>query len=132
LTLLGGEREEWKVRGALPAREIKRLMGGKGEVDHEGEMETERDDEQKARKTFERGILVEAEFAFTRAVGNFCREAAREGMFKENYGFNLKEQMEKKAKLEQKVTLEQNSGKGEPVRVLLIGGEPNRSNQGGD
>jgi hypothetical protein len=58
LTLLGGEREEWKVRGALPAREIKRLMGWKGEFDQEGEMETERDDKQKARETFERGISV--------------------------------------------------------------------------
>ncbi len=58
LTLLGREREEWKVRGALPAREIKRLMGWKGEFDQEGEMETERDDKQKARETFERGISV--------------------------------------------------------------------------
>jgi hypothetical protein len=118
--MVGGEREEWKVRGATPACEIKRLMGWDGGVDVVDEMETEGNDEQTARETFDKGISVEAEFAFTKAVGSFCRESAREGRFRGNYRFNLKEQMEQKSKL---TTMgQQTTANREPVRVLLIGG----------
>ncbi len=33
------------------------------------------------RESFERGISVEGDFAFTKAVGNFCKKAGHEGKF---------------------------------------------------
>jgi hypothetical protein len=120
LVLLGGEREEWKVRGATPAKEIKRMMGWGGASEEGDEMETEGREEQKARETFENGILVEAEFAFAKAVGSFSRESAREGRFRGNYRFNLKEQMEQRAKLAS--VGNQSLANSDPVRLLVIGG----------
>jgi hypothetical protein len=50
------------------------------------------------RESCERGISVEGDFAFTKAVGNFCKKAGHEGKFLGNYKFNLKEQMKQRAK----------------------------------
>jgi hypothetical protein len=120
LVMVGGEREEWKVKGATPAREIKRMMGWNGGVDETDEMETEGREEQMARETFDKGISVEAELAFAKAVGCFSRESAREGRFRGSYRFNLKEQMEQKAKLATQG--QQTMVNRDPVRLLLIGG----------
>jgi hypothetical protein len=84
------------------------------------EMETEGREEQLARESFDKGISVEAEFAFAKAVGSFSRESAREGRFRGSYRFNLKEQMEQKAKLATQGM--QSRVNRDPVRVLLIGG----------
>ncbi len=34
---------------------------------------------------------MEAEYAFTKAVGEYCREAVKEGSFRGGYRMNLKE-----------------------------------------
>jgi hypothetical protein len=88
LTILRSERVEWELNGALPAREIKRMTGSGSNGNGV---------EQEMRETFEQGVSVEAEFAFTQAVGRFCRESVREGSFKGKYQFNLKEQMARRA-----------------------------------
>jgi hypothetical protein len=84
LTLLRGERVEWAPRGALPAREIKRMMknqmgereGVQGQPQNANKGEAE-----KKRETFAGVISVEGEFTFTKAVGAFCREAKKMGNF---------------------------------------------------
>jgi hypothetical protein len=48
----------------------------------------------KKRDSFDRGVLIKGEFAFVRAVGNFCKSSVQAGRFKGNYNFNVKEQME--------------------------------------
>jgi hypothetical protein len=53
--------------------------------------------EQEKRASFDHGISVEGEFAFTQAISKFCRESVREDSFKGNYQFNLKEQMVRRA-----------------------------------
>jgi hypothetical protein len=74
---------EVAVRLALPARELGKMMGTKGG-----------DVERVMRETFENGISVEAEFAFTKGVAEYCKEAVREGTFRGGYKLNLKDQME--------------------------------------
>jgi hypothetical protein len=71
-------------------------------------------DGKRRRETFEEGISVEAEFAFTQAVGNYCKAAVREGSFRGNYRFNLKEQMGQRA--------EGSESQGGKVTLLSIGG----------
>jgi hypothetical protein len=66
------------------------------------------------RESFEEGVSVEAEYAFTKAVGGYCKEAVREGSFKGNYVFNLKEQMGKRMG-----AMASDGGK---VRVAMVGG----------
>jgi hypothetical protein len=57
---------------------------------------------------------VEAEFAFTKAVGNFCSVAKKEGNYAGTTRLNLKEQMEQRARVERRA--------GEEVKVVLMGG----------
>jgi hypothetical protein len=106
LTMLRGDRVEWELGGALPAREIKRMVStGKGGSSAE----------QEKRESFEQGVSVEGEFAFTQAIGKFCRISVGDGTFKGNYQFNLKEQM----------TLRASWGgwKAEKVvRIVMVGG----------
>ena len=66
------------------------------------------------RENFENGISVEGEFAFTKAVAACCKAAVREGTYRGNYLFNIKEQMEQRA--------EGDGSLGEKVRVLTVGG----------
>ncbi len=51
----------------MPAREI-----GKMKAD-------ESDEDKKGREDFGNGISVEGEFAFTKALGDFCRASVKEG-----------------------------------------------------
>ncbi len=87
LTLIRGERTETVFKKALPASEIGRMKGST----------SERDEEKRKRGDFGNGISIEGEFAFTKAVGNFCKVAVSRGRFKGNYRFNLKEQMRQRA-----------------------------------
>jgi hypothetical protein len=80
----------------MQAREIEKLMANA----EEGMEKDRRDEGKKMRDSFEEGVSVEAEYAFTKAVGEFCKEAVREGSFKGNYVFNLKEQMGKRTSVE--------------------------------
>jgi hypothetical protein len=72
--------------------------------------------EKKEREDFGKGISVEGEFAFTRALGDFCRASVKEGTYKGNYRFNLKGQMENRAM--------EDAGKGkmDKVSVVFVGG----------
>jgi hypothetical protein len=80
--LIRSERVEALVERVMPAKEIGRMMGKeKGE--------TEKGEEERERGDFGKGISVEGEFAFTRALGEFCRKAVAEGHYKGNYRFNL-------------------------------------------
>jgi hypothetical protein len=76
LTLLKGERRESRFGKALPAKEIERMSDNSAE--RKGEQE-ETDEDARERESFERGISVEGEFAFTKAVGEFCRKAVGGG-----------------------------------------------------
>ncbi len=67
LTLIKGERRESEFERVLPAREI-----GKMKADESNE-------EKKGREDFGNGISVEGEFAFTKALGEFCRASVKEG-----------------------------------------------------
>jgi hypothetical protein len=108
LTLMKGERKESIFEKAMPAREIARMnKKGKAEgADVEGEGGRE-------RESFDDGISVEGEFAFTQAIGEFCRGSVSGGWYKGNYRFNLKGQMEERAR-------ETNEEK-EKYGVVLIG-----------
>ncbi len=126
LTLLRSDRVEWELKKAGTAKEIKSLLEAKKGKEFRGgvdvgmeEGERQRDDvdgEQTRRDGFERGVSIEAEFASVKAVGNFCRESVRNGNFKGNYNFNIKQQMEMRDFIERK------GGKKEIVRIALIGG----------
>jgi hypothetical protein len=100
----GGGRREVVLGRAMPARELAHMMEGKGDT-VAGLRE---------RESFENGVSVEGEFAFTMGVAAFCKEAVREGSFKGSYVLNVKEQMEGRALREGK--------EGKKVSVLMIGG----------
>jgi hypothetical protein len=93
------------VGRAMPARELGRMMA---------ERESGVDEGREGRESFENGVSVEGEFAFTKAVAAYCKEAVREGSFRGNYVLNIKEQMEQRA-----VRAER---EGWRVNVLMVGG----------
>ena len=66
------------------------------------------------RSSFERGVSVEAEYAFTNAVSRYTREAVKEGSYRRIAVGNIKEQLLARARLEEK-------GNGRSS-VLLVGG----------
>ena len=72
-----GERREVELRCMQPAREIGRMLEEKGIGGMEEEFEQEK------RSSFARGVLVEAEYCFTNAVGRFTKEALRRGATRE-------------------------------------------------
>jgi hypothetical protein len=129
LTLIRGERVEWELKRAGLAKEIQKMMdekegteqnraeqGGHMKVDREnGEGDGNCGDEQGKRDSFDKGISIEGEFSFVRAIGNFCRASVRAGSFKGNYKFNLKQQMEMGEFVERK------GRKLENVTVVMIG-----------
>ncbi len=83
------------VKGLALAREIKRIMGWRGFDTNE--METEEGEEERTRGSFDNGISVEGEFAFTKAVGNFCREGR--GGFKEITNLTSRNRWNKKQRV---------------------------------
>ena len=70
--MVRGEKKEVMLRSLQPAKEIRKLLESKGRFGEEEEYE------QKRRSSFERGVSVEAEFAFTNAVSKYTREAVKE------------------------------------------------------
>ncbi len=111
LTMMGDDRKEVVFNKVGPVREIERLrdekMEGKGRENDDEEGEKERGD-------FGKGISVEGEFAFTKAVGEFCRSAVRMGRYRGNYRFNLRGQMEQRAWVKEKRL--------EAKKVVMVGG----------
>ncbi len=62
LTMACCDRKEVFFSRACPAKEIERMRSGKNPDSGEGEKE---------RSDFSKGVSVEGEFAFTKAVGEF-------------------------------------------------------------
>ena len=106
--MVRGEKKEVMLQSLQPAKEIRKLLESKGRFGEEEEYE------QKRRSSFERGVSVEAEFAFTNAVSKYTREAVKDGSYKGIVVGNIKEQLLARAGLEEK-----GSGK---VSVLVVGG----------
>jgi len=63
LTFIKGGRREVNGGRAMPAREISKVMKGK---------EGEADEGKRRRESFENGVSIEGEFAFTKAVSDYC------------------------------------------------------------
>ena len=73
------------------------------------------DDEEKTRReSFEKGVSIEGEYAFVSAVGRFTKKAIKEGSFTGRPVGNVKEQLENRARVE-----DREQGK---KHVLLVGG----------
>jgi hypothetical protein len=107
LTLMKGERKETVFEKAMPARGLARMnKKGKDGTDLDEE-------ERRERESFDEGISVEGEFAFTQAIGEFCRGAVSGGRYKGNYRFNLRGQMEERAR--------ETNGEKEKCGLVLIG-----------
>ncbi len=112
LTVLCDERKEVVFGRALPARETGRMRSVNVE-NRDKDQETDEEGE-KERGDFSKGVPVDGEFAFTKAVGEFCRGAVRAGCYKWNYRFNLKGQMEQRAWIK--------GEKMEKMRIAIVGG----------
>jgi hypothetical protein len=106
LTMVRGERRETIFEKAKPARGIAKM-------NRKGRTEGDAVDGERERESFDEGISVEGEFAFTQAVGEFCRGAVSGGRYKGNYRFNLRGQMAERAR-------ETTEGK-EKVGLVLVG-----------
>ena len=85
--IVRGEKKEVMLRSLQPVKEIRKLLESKGRFGEEKEYE------QKRRSSFERGVSVEAEFAFTNAVSKYTREAVKEGSYRGIVVGNIKEQL---------------------------------------
>ena len=91
-----GERKEVSVRHLAPSRELGKMLSEKG-------VEEEQDGaEQERRSSFEKGVSVEAEFVFVKAVGEFTRKAVKEGSYTGGVVKNVKEQLSRRAQIEEK------------------------------
>ena len=110
LVELGDRVREIEVRRVLPSTGLGRLDDGC----MDGEKDSEEESERKIRESFENGVSMEGEFAFGKAVGEFLRQAVREGSYRGNYVLNLREQMEQRAARE--------SREGGKVKAVVIGG----------
>jgi hypothetical protein len=69
LTVVSDERKEVFFSKACPAKEIERMRSENAEG---RERDTEDEDGERERGDFSKGVSVEGEFAFTKAVGEFC------------------------------------------------------------
>lgn len=76
LTLLRGDRMETVFKKALPANEIGRMKG----------LSSGQDEEKNERSDFGNRIYFEEEFAFTKALGDFCRQPCGGDVLKETIG----------------------------------------------
>jgi hypothetical protein len=109
LTFVREDRREVRLGMVRPGRELGKLVEVK--LEEGGDMV---DREKDKRESFEKGVSVEAEYAFTKAVGEYCREAVKEGSFRGRYRMNLKEQVEARMG---KIWSE-----GSRVRAVMVGG----------
>jgi hypothetical protein len=109
LAFVREDRREVRLGMVRPARELGKLVEVK--LEEGGDMV---DREKEKRESFAKGVSVEAEYAFTKAVGEYCREAVKEGSFRGGYRMNLKEQMEARMG---KIWSE-----GSRVRAVMVGG----------
>ena len=103
-----GDRKEVVVKHLKPSEEIGKMMRAKGKETDDVDGETER------RRRFKKGPSVEAEYAFTKAIGAYSRSAIKDGSYKGRQIGNLNEQLAARAGLEEK-----DRGK---KMVIMIGG----------
>jgi hypothetical protein len=109
-TLSAGSREG-EVRRLETSKELGKMMK-EGETSMVAIEEIEEGKED--RESDEKGVSMEGEYAFTKAVGDFCREGVREGSYKGSYILNIREQMEERVR--------RNEGEGRKRMVLFVGG----------
>jgi hypothetical protein len=86
LSFVREDRREVRLGMVSPFRELRKMVEAR--LEENGDVV---DREKERRETFDKGVSVEAEYAFTKAVGEFCKEAVKEGSFKGGYRMNLKE-----------------------------------------
>ena len=91
-----GERKEVELRHLMPAAGIGKMLREKGK------MEEEDDEEKTRRESFERGVSIEAEFAFVAAVGRYSKAAIKEGSYTGRPVGNVREQLANRAVVEEK------------------------------
>jgi len=77
LSFMREDRKEVRLGMVGPSRELGKMK----EARLEETMDVV-DREKERRETFDKGVSVEAEYAFTKAVEEFCKEAVKEGSFK--------------------------------------------------
>ncbi len=87
LTFVREDRREVRLGMVRLSRELGKLV----EAEEGGE--TVRREKGK-RESFNKRVSVDVEYAFKKAIGEFCREAVKEGTFRGGYRMNLKEQIE--------------------------------------
>ncbi len=109
LSFMREDRREVRLGMVGPARELGKMVEAK--LEESGDVV---DREKEKRETLDKGVSVEAEYAFTKAVGEFCREAVKEGSFKGGYRMNVKEQME--------MRMGKIWSEGSKVRAAMVGG----------
>jgi hypothetical protein len=109
LSFMREDRREVRLGMVGPARELGKMVEAK--LEESGDVV---DREKEKGETFDKGVSVEAEYAFTKAVGEFCKEAVKEGSFKGGYRMNVKEQME--------VRMGKIWNEGSKVRAVMVGG----------
>jgi hypothetical protein len=109
LSYMREDRREVRLGMVGPARELGKMVEAK--MEESGDVV---DREKEKRETFDKGVSVEAEYAFTKAVGEFCKEAVKEGSYKGGYRMNVKEQME--------VRMGKIWNEGSKVRAVMVGG----------
>jgi hypothetical protein len=112
-------KELIELRAGVREVRVKRMsqsrMLGKMQEAGGARMDTgEQEEERRSRESDEHGVSMEGEYAFSKAVGDFCREGVREGTYKGNYVLNIKEQMEDRVR--------RREGEAKKLRVLFIGG----------
>ena len=103
-----GERKEVELRHLVPSVSIGKILKEKGKREEE-------DDEEKIRReSFERGVSIEAEFAFVSAIGKFTKAAIKEGSYTGRPVGNVREQLANRAQVEDKEQGKKN--------VFVVGG----------
>ena len=93
-----GERKEVELRHMMPSVSTGNMLKGKGK----GRKEEEDDEEKTRRESFERGVSIEAEFAFVTAIGKFTKAAIKEGSYTGRPVGNVREQLANRAQVEEK------------------------------
>ena len=97
LEVVRGERKEVELRHAATAKGIEKLMAAKGvKIDEEEEEEKEK------RNSFRKGVSMEGEYCFAKAVSDYTRKARENGSYNGRQVGNVREQLAVRAALEEK------------------------------
>ena len=108
-----GERKEVELKHVVPAKEIEKVLKAKGR-----RLEEEDEEEKERRNSFKKGVSVEAEYAFGKAISAYTRKAIQTGSYMGRQVGNIREQLAARAALEEKEQRKK--------LVLVIGGSQAR------